>query len=202
MIFTGDIPLGISINGIPGFIAKMSGGSKIWFQLLAPQTDPDDIGSCYNLSTHIPTEDDQSPFAVLYRYLKNSVAAGELEGPYGQDHPLMFNKFDYLSRVKSIKALLTALEEAGFSVKVTRLCRTSMIPEAAKDKEDIEIDALRVEFSEWIDENTKTDLREPSILSSCKNTKKDSCGILERLMRLLSMKFNISCSKPFIRRMP
>jgi len=163
MILVKGLYIGISINTVPGFIAEktMDSRAKTLLELIAPRTNSSDVYSCYNLFDHVPTEDDKSKFAEVYRGLQKLVEKGELEGPYAEDHPAVFNRFEYVDRKRYPGDLLVALQSSGFAIKITRICRHKNLTEDGKDKEDLLVEEAKNQLAEWIGDDIIIDQREP-----------------------------------------
>lgn len=131
--------------------------------IIGPERIHRDVYSAYNPLSEdgLPDKNDQSTFATLFRKLDILVHNEELMGPYGEDHPAVFRRFQYVGRMTDPKTLLMALAQKGFVIKITRICRKKDLTEVGKDREDELVENAKKQFAEWIRKDTIIDQREP-----------------------------------------
>lgn len=123
MYFTGLPFINVTMNGVAAMVAPASGKEFAHLSVFAP-LHREDGGDYYAFSqkSH-PQEDDQSDFAKLYRLLRGVVVDGNIRGPFGEDHPAVYYRFEYPPSAAelTIRKLLEVLVAAGITVVVTRI---------------------------------------------------------------------------------
>jgi hypothetical protein len=148
-----------------GFLNRLHEQSDVGvrFQLVGPRQNNDDPYSAYSLFVNQPESDSDEPFPQLYFRIQELVEQGELEGPTGDDHPALFNRFNWIARRMTMHDILVALQNMGYAIRITRIARhTKTQTEKAKDEEDARIAVIRETLAQWIDADTEIDEREPS----------------------------------------
>lgn len=138
--------ISISLDGIPGAIIEDYRGNAVLI-VQAPERVLGVLGNRYTplLKSGIPTPDDNSVFALLYRKLETLVEKGYLIGPLAEeDHPAVYNRFLY-TRESSRQEVLTLAANADVVVKVREIPHTG---------DEDEIKQAKHDFGPWIKVDT------------------------------------------------
>ncbi len=146
MFITEGLWINLTVGGVSCVLSQLCGGKTLFIIFVGSEQKTGDVYSRYyrTLRDGFPKEDDQSNFALLYREVESLVRSKKLEGPYGEDHPRVFMRFNYVSEFSQVE-LLNLLEEAGFSVKIQN------IPHKGDDSE---YEQAKQDFARWIDSET------------------------------------------------
>lgn len=117
--FAADPWIEITLNGVNAAISHPLLKGTGHLTVCAPSERRDD-GTYYSavVEEYLPNEQDDSAFAKLYRTIQVFADSGVLKGPWGEDHPLIYNRFEYMSLTLSPKEILSQLEYAGVSIEV------------------------------------------------------------------------------------
>lgn len=118
---------------------------KTHFLVVGPGLEDGNPHSAYSpLDEGVPQEGDTSKFANLLRVLQKLVEEGFLDGPFGEDHPAVFRRFNYFTKHLP-EELLERITMANFSVKITKIDHKG-------DQE--EVDSFVKAITKWIDTET------------------------------------------------
>lgn len=139
----------IDLDGIGGAISQTYEGNAL-LTIFGPERTP---GSKVSNQYHclgpegLPTNDDTSAFALLYRKVDSLVHSEKIKGPYGEDHPAVYARFRYIYRGPPAE-LAALLEEIGVFVKVRK------VPHKG---DDAKVEQAKQDFGRWIDASTEFD---------------------------------------------
>jgi len=143
MILNEGLWISITVDGIEGNISRTY-KKHAFLVLYGPEREKGNPWSAYSLFGGLPAEDDNSPFAILFRKL-NSISKGiGLEGPYGENHGAVFRRFEYVCS-ETPAELLRRLSEHGIVIKVTKMDHCG---------DDAEVETAVKDFNQWIDSDT------------------------------------------------
>lgn len=106
----------------------------------------------------MPAESDDSDFAVVFRAVQTLVWDGVLLGPFGEDHPAVYARFEYSVPKLDAPEVLEACARVGLSVRVSHVKFGTPIKAFSHDKE-AKLAALKesavAQFGRWMDEETE-----------------------------------------------
>lgn len=150
MIFSKSLWIVITLDGIDGAICSAlipNPENNAFLTVFGPERVTGDYSSMYNpLSPEgLPKPEDQSNFATLYRKLESLVNSGKIDGPYVEDHPAMYMRFQYIKAEISPTEMLSFLEKQGIKIVVKKVTHRGNNAEVEQAKKD---------FSKWIDKDT------------------------------------------------
>lgn len=176
MIFHKGLWIPIDLDGIVGVIGKTL-SDEAFLIVTGPERTPGDVYSRYHSlgPEGLPKEDDKSVFACLYRKLDSLVQSEKIRGPYGENHPAVYARFQYFHS-GSLVGFLAMLDESGIVIRVRKLPHSG---------DDAEFEQARKDLNRWIDTNTTFDPN-PKIEEARKqeDERKERKARMERAERL------------------
>lgn len=146
MILNKGLWISISLDGIQASISRTANDSA-FLTVYSPELVPGDVYSKYGPPCYVeglPKPEDQNDFAVLYRKLDALVKNKGLKGPYGEDHPAVFSRFEYI-REGSPQELLELIETMGVVVRVGQMDHKG---------DDAEVEQAKEDFARWMHDST------------------------------------------------
>lgn len=145
MLLNKGLWISISLDGNPATISRTL-NNKAFLTIYGPERVAGDVYSRYHPlgPEGLPKPDDQSAFAFLYRKLETLVQNEGLLGPHGEDHPLVYNRFEYV-REGTPQELLELLEKMGTAIRVEKMDHQG---------DDAEVEQAKQDFGRWLHEGT------------------------------------------------
>lgn len=173
MILRRGLWIYINLDGIDGAAGETLDGKTSLTVIGSKRTsgdryNPIEVGG-------LPKDNEQSPFAILYRKIESLVQSGKIDGPFGEDHPSFYARFEYTCDESPVE-LVTLLEANGIAIRIEK------IPHRGDDPE---VEQARKDFARWIDSGTEFEPN-PKIEETreLEKTKKDFEGRMDRAERL------------------
>ena len=138
----------INLDGIDGVISRTYKGDA-FLTVIGPERTLGDVYSRYHClgPEGLPTDNDTSNFAFLYRKIESLACDEDLMGPGGENHPAVYMRFEYIYE-GSPAQLLTLLEKAHVVIRIRK------IPHSG---DDAEVAQARQDFEHWINTDTEFD---------------------------------------------
>ena len=140
MILNKGLWVSITLDGIEASISQTYKGHA-FLTLYGPEREKGNPWSAYSLFGGLPADNDNSPFAVLYRKLNGIAKEIGMEGPHGENHPAVFRRFEYIHTEPPVR-LLEKLTQGGIVIKVAVVDHKG---------DDAEVEATSRDFRPWID---------------------------------------------------
>lgn len=102
----------------------------------------------------LPSPDDPHPFARVYHTLQGLVASGVLKGPFGEDHPAFWQRFDYqVSQRMRPSDFIRILEGVGLRVKAAYVPKDpSKLTHEGAEQERQAAERLNADIAPWFDQ--------------------------------------------------
>lgn len=102
----------------------------------------------------LPSADDPHPFARVYHTLQGLVASGVLKGPFGEDHPAFWQRFDYqVSQHMKPSDFIRILEGVGLRVKAAYVPKDpSRLTREGAEQERLAAERINADIAPWFDQ--------------------------------------------------
>ena len=155
-------PIRVVINGeVRGFLMDWDikePESNLYLDLIPLGTQFSPLGQ-----ESLPSADDPHPFARVYNALQGLVTSGVLKGPFGEDHPAFWQRFDYqVSQRMKPSDLIRILESTGLRVKAAYVPKdpSKMTHEGAEQEREA-AERLNADIAPWFDRGLSDEVKIP-----------------------------------------